>query len=436
MHNPLSRPGGRRTARRAAALGATAALVAGLTTACGGASGSSSKTALGPNDTLKITTFSDFGYDKLIDEWNADPKHPFLVKQTKIADWDPWKQTLTSDLQAGTGLPDIVAIEGDSMPEFLAPGASDQFVDLSDPSLANRWLEYKYKAGQTADGKQIGYPTDAGPEAFCYNADLFKKAGFPTDRDQVAKVFSSWNSYFDYGVRFERSVPGAKWIDDSVSIAQAMLNQTKYPFQTADNKVNVNNNELRTVFDTVARYAPTLSTGTQQGTPDWTKDMADGKVATMPCPGWMFANIKAAAPHSTSWDIADAFPGGGGNWGGSFLAVPRQSKHPAEAKRFANWLTDKEQEVAAFKAAGNYPANVAAEQVLTAQNATDAYFHGAPTSKILADRAKAVDPKLPYKGDEYAEILGLFKSAVQRVDQGKPADESWRLFLQAVAGLS
>ena len=177
MHNPLSRPGGRRTARRAAALGATAALVAGLTTACGGASGSSSKTALGPNDTLKITTFSDFGYDKLIDEWNADPKHPFLVNQTKIADWDPWKQTLTSDLQAGTGLPDIVAIEGDSMPEFLAPGASDQFVDLSDPSLANRWLEYKYKAGQTADGKQIGYPTDAGPEAFCYNADLFKKAG-------------------------------------------------------------------------------------------------------------------------------------------------------------------------------------------------------------------------------------------------------------------
>src|SRR5262249_32293681 len=157
-------------------------VLAGLATGCGSSGSTNAQESLGKSDTLTITTFSEFGYDNLIKQWNANPNSPFKVKQTKIAEWDTWKQTLTSDLQAGPGLPDIVAIEGDSMPEFLAPGASDQFVDLSDKALDGRWIDYKYKAGQTADGEQIGYPTDAGPEGFCYRADLFKKAGFPTQR--------------------------------------------------------------------------------------------------------------------------------------------------------------------------------------------------------------------------------------------------------------
>lgn len=423
--------------RKGLALGAVAALVVGTSAACGSSSsGDTSQQSLSKSGTLTITTFGDFGYDNLIKQWNADPKSPFQVKQTKIAQWDTWKQTLTSDLQAGTGLTDIVAIEGDSMPEFLAPGASDQFVDLTDHSLDNRWIAYKYKAGQTSSGEQIGYPTDAGPEAICYRADLFKKAGFPTDRAAVAKMFGTWDSYFKYGQQFVQKVPGSKWYDSSGSIAQAMLNQTKYPFQTADNKVNVDNPELKSVYDTVTKYVPTLSTKVTQWGDDWQANFNKNGFATMPCPGWMFGYIKSAAPKVKGWDIADAFPGGGGNWGGSFLAVPTQSKHQDEAKQFANWLTDTAQEVGAFDAAGAYPANAAAEQQLSAKNATDPYFNNAPTAKILADRAQAVKPDLPYKGDKYSDILGLFQTAIQRVDEGKSADSSWSTFVQAVNGLS
>ncbi|GLY65729.1 ABC transporter substrate-binding protein [Amycolatopsis taiwanensis] len=425
--------------RKGLVLGAVATFVAATSAACGGsgsAGGSGAQTPLGKDDTLTITTFSDFGYADLIEKWNADPNRPFKVQPTVIADWDPWKATLNSDLQAGTGLTDIVAIEGDAMPQFLAPGASDQFVDISDPSLNGRWIEYKYKAGQTADGKQIGYPTDAGPEGICYRADLLARAGLPTNRDDVAKLFSSWDSYFQAGQTFVSKVPGVHWYDASNTISQAMLNQTKYPFQTADNKVNVDNPELKNVYDTVTKYVPTLSTKVEQWGDDWKAGFANSTVATIPCPGWMFANIKEAAPNVTGWDFADVFPGGGGNWGGSFLAVPQQSKHQAEAKRFANWLTDAAQESAAFEKAGNYPANIAAEQELVSKNATDSYFNNAPTASILANRAKAVQPGLPYKGDKYSDILGLFQSAIQRVDQGTDPAASWQTFVQAVGQLS
>ena len=422
--------------RRAVALGAAALAVAGLTSACGSSSSASAQSTLGTNDVLTITTFGDFGYSNMIAQWNANPNRPFTVKETKIAQWDTWKPELTQDLQSGTGLTDIVAIEGDSMPAMLSPGASSQFVDLTDHSLDNRWIEYKYKAGQTATGEQIGYPTDAGPEAMCYRSDLFKKAGLPSDPAGVAQIFSSWDSYFAAGQKFVKAVPGSKWYDASGSIAQAMLNQTPYPFQTADEKVNVDNPGLKAVYDTVTKYAPTLSTKTVQWSADWTKNFTNNGFATIPCPGWMFSNIKTSAPKVNGWAIADAFPGGGGNWGGSFLAVPTQSKHQAQAKQFANWLTDTAQEEGAFKAAGAYPANAAAEKTLAAAGTTDPYFGNADTGKILADRAAAVKPNLPFKGDKYSDILGLFQTAVQRVDEGTAPADSWNTFVQAVSALN
>ncbi|MBC2932111.1 ABC transporter substrate-binding protein [Nocardioides sp. zg-1228] len=423
------------TTRRKAAVGAALALVAGTTAACGGDS-DASQASLGKDDVLTITTFSDFGYDALIEQWNADPERPFSVKMTKIADWDPWKQTMTQALQAGDGLTDVIAIEGDAMPQFLTDGASEQFADLTDPSLDDRWVEYAYENGQTADGKQVAYPTDAGPEGFCYRADLFEKAGLPSDREEVKAVFESWDSYFAAGEQLTEELPGTKWFDSSGAIAQAMLNQTEFPFQTEDNEVEVNNPELQNVWETVTSKVDTLSPRVVQWDEDWEAGFTNDGFATIPCPGWMFSNVKSAAPDVEGWDFVDAFPGGGGNWGGSYLAVPMQSEHQEEAKELANWLTDTEQQLAAFEAAGNYPANIGAQESLAADNITDPYFNDAPTAQILANRAAAVEPGHPYKGDKYSDILGLFLTAIQRVDEGTSPDKSWATFEQAVESLS
>ena len=69
----------------------------------------------------------------------------------------------------------------------------------------------------------------------------------------------------------------------------------------------------------------------------------------------MMGYIKDQAPDTSGkWDVA-AIPGGGGNWGGSFLAIPKESKNPQAAYDLAAYLTAPEQELRIFKDTGNLP---------------------------------------------------------------------------------
>ena len=78
----------------------------------------------------------------------------------------------------------------------------------------------------------------------------------------------------------------------------------------------------------------------------------------MVCPSWMLGVIEGNAAGVKGWDIANTFPGGGGNWGGSFLTVPTQGKNQDAAKKLADWLTAPEQQIKAFKAKGTFPSQV------------------------------------------------------------------------------
>ena len=120
----------------------------------------------------------------------------------------------------------------------------------------------------------------------------------------------------------------------------------------------------------------------------------------MLCPGWMLGVISGNAADTKGWDIANVFPGGGGNWGGSYLTVPAQGKNIEAAKKLAAWLTAPEQQLKAFTAAGTFPSQVDAYTSADLLDATNEYFNNAPTGAILIDRANAVTVA-PYKGAKY-----------------------------------
>ena len=164
------------------------------------------------------------------------------IEQVKVGTWDDAKANLYTKLAAGSGLSDIEAIEGDAMPAILAE--CDAFADLTDPELDGRWLDWKAEAGTNADGQMIGYGTDIGPEGICYRADLFEKAGLPTDREEVAELMGTWDDYFATrrGVR-RRRCPTPPGTTPPAALAQAMLNQVENPFETDDNTVDVDNPE-------------------------------------------------------------------------------------------------------------------------------------------------------------------------------------------------
>ena len=136
--------------------------------ACGG--GNDEGTTADGKIKLTVATFNEFGYEELIEEYNA-MQDEVVVEQKKAGTANEHQDNLYTKLAAGSGLSDIEAIEGDGMPAILEE--ADAFVDLSDPGLDGRWLDWKEAAGTTTDGTLIGYGTDIGPEGICYRADLF-----------------------------------------------------------------------------------------------------------------------------------------------------------------------------------------------------------------------------------------------------------------------
>src|SRR5689334_19991725 len=81
VRNTINRP-----VRRSLAAAAVGVLVIGLTAACGGSDpkASAEQEELGEGESISITTFGEFGYDALIDQWNTE--HPDIqVEQTKVS---------------------------------------------------------------------------------------------------------------------------------------------------------------------------------------------------------------------------------------------------------------------------------------------------------------------------------------------------------------
>lgn len=415
-----------------------AATVAGAATFAlvlsGCAAGSGSEQSSDDKVKLTVATFNEFGYDNLFSEYEAANPN-VTITHKKAATSNEARDNLTTRLAAGSGLSDVEAIEVDWLPELLE--YSDQFADLSSTDVKDRWLGWKSEAATDADGRLIAYGTDIGPEGVCYRSDLFAAAGLPTDRAEVATLLgSSWDSYYAAGAKFEAAGGNVPWFDSAGATWQGIVNQIPNAYEKSDGTVIATENpKVKEAYTSVLAASSTLSAHLLQWSDDWTASFQNDGFATMLCPGWMLGVISGNAEGVTGWDIADTFPGGGGNWGGSYLTVPNQSKHQAEATKLAAWLTAPEQQLKAFASKGTFPSQIDALASDELLGATNEFFNNAPTGQILANRAAAVDVT-PFKGINYFPINDAMQQALTLVEDGTmTADESWDQWVTDVKAL-
>jgi cellobiose transport system substrate-binding protein len=385
--------------------------------------------------TLTLSTFNQFGYEDLIPEY--EKAHPNItITHKKAATSNEARDNFNTRLAAGSGMADVEAVEVDWLPEILQ--YSDKFVDLKNADVEGRWPDWKTKAATDANGALVGYGTDAGPEAICYRSDLVKAAGFPSDRESVANWFgTTWESYFAAGKQFaaKSQVP---FFDSLGATYQGMINQVESTYEDADgNVIAADNPAVRKVYDEVVKAGidDGLSAKLQQWGKDWTASFQKDGFATMLCPGWMVGIIEGNAKGVTGWDIANTFPGGGGNWGGSYLVVPKQSQHPEEARALADWLTAPEQQIKAFQKIGAFPSQVAAQSSPALAAVKVASFNDAPTGQIFSDRFKGISVA-PFKGPKYFAINDAMQKALTRIEDGSSTpDASWDKFVADVQAL-
>ncbi|MEV4491460.1 extracellular solute-binding protein [Micromonospora coxensis] len=408
----------------AVALVATTALLG--TTACGGDEAAED----GPI-TLTVDVFGQFGYEELYKEYMASHPGVKIVERGTGSNLDEYSPKLTQWLAAGKGAGDVVAIEEGLLVEYKAN--PQNFVNLLDhggAELKGNFLEWKWNQGLTADGKQlIGLGTDVGGIAMCYRKDLFAKAGLPTERDEVSKLWPTWQDYIKVGEQFKAKNTGASFLDGATNtfntvLLQAAGNSTGYSYyDTSGNLVVDSNPAVKQAYDTTMDIIDSgLSGKYGSWSEEWVSAFKQSKFATITCPAWMTGVIEGNAGEAAKgkWDVAD-IPGDGGNWGGSFLAVPKQSKHQAEAIELAKFLTSAKGHVGAFKAKGALPSSPQGLQDPAVVDSTNAYFSGAPVGKIFAEGAKTLKPV--YMGPKNQAVRTEVENAVRTVDLGQRTPE-------------
>jgi cellobiose transport system substrate-binding protein len=413
-----------RHGRRARLALATLAASALLVSACGDDSGSGDDGQI----TLTVQNFGLFGYKDLYAQYMKDHPNIKIVEQAE-GDLTKYTNALTQRIAAGRGAGDVVAIEEGAIIQFLQ--AKDRFVNMQDHGsndLKGNWLDWKYDQATTADGSYtIGLGTDVGGLAQCYRKDLFAAAGLPTDRAQVAELWKTWDDFVATGTKFQAQSPDKKvrFIDSATNTYNSILMQTAgqaagYTYFDKDGGYAAGENPaVRGAWDQTTKLLDAgLSANLKSFTNEWNAGFKNGAFATISCPAWMTGYIEGQAGEAGqgNWDITTV-PGGGGNWGGSWLAVPKQSKHQAEAVELAKFLSSPPSQLVAFKAAGNLPSSPQDHADPALLNATNPYFSGAPVGELFVAGASSLKPV--FLGAKNQAVRDAFENNLRAVEQGQ-----------------
>jgi cellobiose transport system substrate-binding protein len=380
-----------------------------------------------------------FGYTDLVQQYMTDHPNITIDYQTTAERYDDqYRPTILQQLDAGSA-PDIIAIEEQAIGQFTA--LEGQLADLGGLGLESREADYpawKYELGKTPDGTLVALGTDVGGMLLCYRTDLFEEAGLPTDREEVAALWPTWDAFEGVAQDFVDSGVDATFVDSVNQIFNIRLVQeagagdgTSY-FDRESNYVAGQSPAVRTAFDFVSRLNTIGAIGTFQNfTPEWNTAQAEASFATMGCPAWMLGVVEgnSGEDNAGNWDVAPV-PGGGGNWGGSWLAVTENSPNQQAAADLVNFLTGTDGQLGAWEAVSAYPSSPAAQQDPSVADSTNAYFNDAPVGQLIAASIQAYQPV--FFGALHSAVRTEVENVLLAMVQGNVAgEEAFNQFVEA-----
>ncbi|GGP55303.1 ABC transporter substrate-binding protein [Streptomyces calvus] len=418
--------------RTKAVAAAAAAGALALVVGCSG--GGDSVTGGGKKDGKTVITMGLYGVmgikeTGLLEQYEKE--NPDVDIKAEIAgDEQTYYTALQTRLAAGNGLKDIQGIEIGRAKE-ITETQSDKFADFAGMAGTDHFLPWKESQISTADGKVLGLGTDIGPMAVCYRKDYFEKAGLPTDREEVAKLWEGdWSKYVEVGRTFKKDFKGkdVAYMDAASGLFNAMVYGYPEQYYDADGELIYDKNPaVKEAWNLAADAAEAgLTAKLRQFQPGWDPGLANGTFATAVCPAWMLSHIseKAGEANKGKWDVARAPKGA--NWGGSFLGVIEKSPVKEEAKKLVAWLTAPEQQAHIFKEIGNIPSSQKALETDEVRSATSEYFNDAPIGRIFGAAAQEI-PDKQVLGRKDGTIKDTFSQGLTLIEQqGSSRDDAWK----------
>lgn len=390
-------------------------LTAACTPGTGGGGG-------GDGKSFEFWSFAAINQKVSVDAYRE--KHPDVeVKLTEVGGSSETAQALTTAL-AGGKVPDLVLIQGDNLPKFVQQ--PQNFVDLRTlgaDDIKGDYLDWVMKQSIAKDGEVLGIPTDVGGMAIAYRTDLFAAAQFPTAPDAVSALWPTWDAFIETGKRYKQAT-GKAFVDNAAtSVFYQAVNQVSEKYYSDSRELVYDRNpQVRAAFDIGIKAATSgITAGQTSFESAWSAGLTQGQYAAVAAPSWMLNSIRSTAPDTKGkWGIAK-IPGGAGNWGGSYLAIPKRAQNPQAAWNYIKEMQSPQGQLAHFGRVGALPSTPSVYQDDKLTSLRDPFFSDAPTGKIYTDSLLGLKPF--YIGPDSATIGQEFLNAITNVEQsgGNPA---------------
>jgi len=386
--------------------------------------------------------------------------HPEIKLNYVRKDLDPLNGTILVNNCATGGMndPDIASIEVSyagywkSYPQCFTNLNTMHSTDgnKSAADIKSQFLAWRWDQGVGNDKSVIGIPTDVGGLQVAYRWDLLKLAGLPYQRDAVSAQWNTWDKFIAFGKRYMTAVKSASFksaltaltkskdqatrdfyktqaplsfVDNVATVYASILNQGTQKYY-ADNgtptgkTIYKTNPQVKLAFDTtVAASKSGIGARIGQFSSDWNVGMTKGTFATMLAPAWMMDYIKGQAPATAGkWDIAN-IPGGGGNQGGSQLAIPKGAKHKQAAWDFITWYLAPAQQLTVFQTYGLFPSTKTLYTSGDLVGFKDPFFNNAQVGSIYVKGILKLKPIFEGKKERCIDMA--MGSALSLVINGK-----------------
>ncbi|MDQ1528106.1 MAG: multiple sugar transport system substrate-binding protein [Microbacteriaceae bacterium] len=368
-------------------LAAAALVLTGCTPTTSATSADSSKTVH-----LTFTNW-DGGMQTVVDEWNkANPKIQVKLIKPAGTGYTLYNKLITNN-KAGTN-PDVTEVEYQALPALISNKvvvSLDKYLpDLSKNFSSAALAQVKFQ------GKTYGVPQNTCPMVFFYRKDVFDKLGLSApatwaDYAKDAAVIHAANPAQQIG-NFTAADPG--WFAGLAQQAGANWWTTKGSTWT----VGINDAATVKVAD---YWEGLINQGLVNPEPNWSAqwntDMNSGALVGWVGAQWGPNQLPSIAKDTAGkWEAAalPAWTAGDktvGIWGGETEAVTANSKYPAQAAKFVNWMNGSTAGInSLIKNVQVFPASTSG-QSLPALTTPPPFMSNQPNyNTVMADSAKNV----------------------------------------------
>lgn len=327
-------------------------------------------------------------------------EHPNVkINVVKLDNPDATVTKLQNAIKAGSGAPDIVPVEYQTMPQLTMAGALADLTPYGFDSFKDTFTASTWNA-VNVDKKLVGVPLDSGPMVMIYNTKLYAAAG-------ITEAPKTWDEFVADSAKIHATDPSAFIANggDAGFFTSMIWASGGHPFKTDGEKVTID------LQDTGSKkFADMWGGMLQKGelsplatwSDEWTKALAQDKLGTLLMGSWMIdmgedygVGKWKAAPMPT-WD---GQPGSAEN-GGSGITVTAQSKNKALAAAVLQYLAEGKGRDLVNKS--GFPSTVATFDDSEWANRTfPAYVDNQKANQVGVAASKSVIPGwqyLPYQG--------------------------------------